>query len=407
MPTYAPIVADVMNGLTDVKHCVHAAEDRIRFILPDTKVLIVDDLAINLRVAQGLMAVYEAQIDCAESGAEAIEKVRKRQYDIIFMDHMMPDMDGMESTAAIRALEGEYFKKVPIIALTANAVFGVREMFLENGFNDLLSKPVEITRLNEIMEKWILKEKRQAILLPAENLKNKNQITLTNFPDIEGIDISVGLSRVGGFEERYWNLLEIFLRDTKERLMLLEKQTSGNLKIFTTHVHALKSALANIGAGTLSKLSGLLEDAGHRGDIAFICEHLDNFRIGVTSLNACVNDAITKKRYRNAMRKSGEGADDSHWNQEIVRLKVALRAEDIASMDASMAILRSLPLSPDGERQALISKVTELVLVSEFEQALQVIETCDSFTVPPPWISPSQTGGEGVTVLGKNDPCSA
>jgi len=371
MPTYASAVADVLNGLSDAKHCAHAAEDRMRFIFPDARVLIVDDLAINLRVAKGLMDVYEMQIDCVESGFEAIETVQKHQYDIIFMDHMMPDMDGMEVTAAIRALKGEYFRRVPIIALTANTVCGMREIFLENGFSDLLSKPVEIARLNEILEKWIPREKRLDVPLLPASLKDENQVVVAGFPDIEGVDISVGLSRVGGSVERYRSLLEVFLRDAKERLALLEEPTPDSLKTFTTHVHALKSALANIGAEALSKSSALLEAAGHRGDISFIGEHLDGFCTGLSFLNARIEKIVNAERFQNVVWKD---EDDLCWEQELVRLKTALQAEDVDGMDTSMTVLRSLPLLPDGKRQALLSKVAGLILISEFEEALQVIE---------------------------------
>jgi len=370
MPAYASNVANILNGLPDVKHYAHTAEGRIRFVLPGARVLVVDDLAINLRVAQGLMAVYEMQIDCAESGAEAIEKAQKKQYDIIFMDHMMPGMDGMEATAAIRALEGEYFRKVPIIALTANAIYGMREMFLENGFNDFLSKPIEITKLNKILEKWIPRKKRRAI--SPQKSTDTTQGDVVSILNIEGVDTSFGRLCVGGSEERYRGLLDIFLRDVKQRLTLLKKPASDDLKAFTTHVHAMKSALGNIGALALSELSGLLEAASRRGDLSFIHEHLGGFCTELSSLCEQIERVIMEKHFHGAPQKSG--ADDSRWEQEIVRLKAALKAESIDGMDESLAILRSLPLAPDGKRHALVSKVAELILISEFEQALQAIE---------------------------------
>ncbi|MCL1861599.1 MAG: ATP-binding protein [Proteobacteria bacterium] len=370
MPAYAPTIANILNGFSDEKHYARIAEDGVRFILPDARVLIVDDLAVNLRVAQGLMAVYGMQIDCAEGGHEAIEKLQTQRYDIVFMDHMMPVMDGIEATAAIRALEGEYFKEVPIVALTANAISGVREMFLENGFNDFLSKPIETAKLNEILEKWISKEKRQ--LAPSGAKNSKNQSATENLPNIEGVDISVGLSRVGGSEERYLSLLEVFLDDAKQRLVSLEKPASDTLKAFTTHVHALKSALANIGALALSESSGLLEAAGLRGDMSFICEHLDNFRTGLFSLSAQIAEAIANEYPRETTSKGGEETKDSHWDQEIIRLKAALETGDLVGMDGAMQVLRSLPLLSD--RRALISKVAGLILVSEFGQALRAIE---------------------------------
>jgi signal transduction histidine kinase/CheY-like chemotaxis protein/HPt (histidine-containing phosphotransfer) domain-containing protein len=374
MPTYASTVADILNDslTTHQQHCAFSSEGKMDSILPDARVLIVDDLAVNLRVAQGLMAIYEIQVDCAESGLEAIKKAQDQRYDIIFMDHMMPGMDGMETTAAIRALEGEYFKNVPIVALTANAIFGMREMFLENGFSDFLSKPIEINRLSEILEKWISKKKHQIVSIQHSNGNDQNAIE--SFPNIEGLDISVGLMRVGGSEATYRSVLDVFMRDTNQRLALLEEPTPDNLKAFTTHVHALKSALANIGALALSESSGLLEAAGHRADISFISEHLDNFRTKLSSLNAQICEAISKASLHTVMQKNEEEVDDLCWNQEIARLKAVLEAVDIDRIDESISTLRSLPLLPDGKRHALVLRMTELILVSEFEQALQMIE---------------------------------
>jgi len=137
-----------------------------RFIAPGARVLVVDDVTINLMVAEGLLKLYQIQIHTCISGEEAIEAVQREEYDLVFMDHMMPGMDGMEATAAIRSLEGEGFQKLPIVALTANAISGMEEMFLENGFNDYLSKPIDIQKLNVILEKWIPAEKQKT---PDEN----------------------------------------------------------------------------------------------------------------------------------------------------------------------------------------------------------------------------------------------
>jgi len=130
------------------------------FKAPDAKVLVVDDVLINRTVAKELLSMYEIQVHTCESGEEAVEAVQREEYDLIFMDHMMPGMDGVETTAAIRSLEDERFQKLPIVALTANAISGVKEMFLENGFNDYLSKPINLLRLSEVLERWIPMEKK-------------------------------------------------------------------------------------------------------------------------------------------------------------------------------------------------------------------------------------------------------
>jgi CheY-like chemotaxis protein len=133
--------------------------------LPDVRVLVVDDLSSNLKVAEGLLAPYKTTVETCLSGKEALELVKQHEYDIVFMDHMMPEMDGIETTAAIRLWEKEQEsstkrKRIPIIVLTANAVSGREEMFIENGFNDFLAKPIDISKLDEMLDRWIPKEKK-------------------------------------------------------------------------------------------------------------------------------------------------------------------------------------------------------------------------------------------------------
>jgi len=126
--------------------------------LPSGKVLVVDDMELNLYVVRGKLLPYGLQIDTATSGFDAIEKVKNNTYSIVFMDHMMPKMDGVEATREIRKL-GEEYSKLPIIAITANAVSGVKEMLLHNGFNGFISKPVDTRELDETLRKWMTQEK--------------------------------------------------------------------------------------------------------------------------------------------------------------------------------------------------------------------------------------------------------
>jgi signal transduction histidine kinase/CheY-like chemotaxis protein len=134
----------------------------VRFNAPNARVLVVDDIDVNLEVINGLMQPYKMQVDLCTSGAEAIEMVKANSYDLVFMDHMMPEMGGVEATKMIREMgsENPHYANLPIIALTANAVSGVKEMFLSNGLNDFLSKPIDIVNLNLILEKWLPKEKQ-------------------------------------------------------------------------------------------------------------------------------------------------------------------------------------------------------------------------------------------------------
>lgn len=124
------------------------------FTAPDAHVLIVDDNPINLSVASGIIEPLEMHVDTAGSAAETIEKVRKTKYDLIFMDHMMPEVDGVETTHIIRRMIDGY-ENVPIVALTANAMGGTREMFLREGMNDFLAKPIEVSEMVAMVRKWM------------------------------------------------------------------------------------------------------------------------------------------------------------------------------------------------------------------------------------------------------------
>jgi CheY-like chemotaxis protein len=162
MPAHCIPIAQVLNGAPDNYSYSGDGESIVRFTAPDATVLIVDDIITNLKVAKGLLLPYRMQVDICKSGAIAIDAIKGNRYDLVFMDHLMPDMDGMETTKHIRSLgmEDPYFAQVPVIALTANAVSGTREMFLNNGFNDFLSKPIDTIQLNAIIEKWVPKERR-------------------------------------------------------------------------------------------------------------------------------------------------------------------------------------------------------------------------------------------------------
>jgi CheY-like chemotaxis protein len=173
MPVHCISAAHALNG--DSGHHTNGAEKKhlSRFTAPDANVLVVDDNSTNLKVANGMMLPYKMRIDLCQSGAAAIEAVQQKQYDMVFMDHMMPEMDGIEAAARIRAQPR--YAKLPIIALTANAVSGMKEIFLGNGFNDFLSKPIDTGKLNAMLEKWLPQEKQQKI----EEMPQKSGAAIT------------------------------------------------------------------------------------------------------------------------------------------------------------------------------------------------------------------------------------
>jgi PAS domain S-box-containing protein len=167
MPAHSISIANILNGKTDKFSYDDKNELIVSFTAPQANILVVDDIITNLNVAKGLLSPYETQITLCKSGMMALNAIKSNRFDVIFMDHRMPEMDGMETTQRIRAMgdEDPYYKNVPIIALTADAVSGIKEMFLENGFNDFLSKPIDTIKLNSVLEKWIPKEKQHGSVI--------------------------------------------------------------------------------------------------------------------------------------------------------------------------------------------------------------------------------------------------
>jgi signal transduction histidine kinase/CheY-like chemotaxis protein len=187
------------------KKLLNRSKNLIRSYMPYGKVLIVDDVETNLDVVKGLMLPYGLTIECASSGREAIEKVREmeddpkiQKYDVIFMDHMMPEMDGIEAAHVIRSDIGtEYSRTVPVIALTANALAGNEEMFLSNGFNAYISKPIDIIQLDMTLNTWVRAKQNEETLKKAELERVVKAETRTNAPagildglQVEGIDLA-------------------------------------------------------------------------------------------------------------------------------------------------------------------------------------------------------------------------
>ena len=240
------------------------------FTAPDAKILLVDDNKVNLKVAEGLLRPYKMYIETADSGPMAIEMVRNREYDLVFMDHMMPQMDGAEATKIIRGLGEERFRTMPIIALSANAVRGAREMFMEAGMNDFVSKPIEMRIMDRVLRKWLPDDKVISNRNSEEDgYKEENTKTPTGSLSwkMEGIDVSVGMQYSGDDENLYREVLSDYMDTIEEKSNIIEKAVeAGDLETYTIEVHSLKSISKSIGAMELSELAKDLELNGKNGE---------------------------------------------------------------------------------------------------------------------------------------------
>ena len=301
MPVNSYSIANTLNGESDIRNDIDSSYnyDTIRFTIPNARLLVVDDMAANLKVAKGLLALYDAVVDTCMSGREAVELIMQHEYDIIFMDHMMPEMDGIDSTAAIRTwekarLEKGYvtYKEIPIVALTANAVYGMREVFIESGFNAFLSKPISISELDYILDHWIPDEKKN--YRHYKDGKRKSKDTGFSFPEIPGLDTVSGFYKSGGNEAVYREVLSLFCDDVKERLTVFQSiQNDPSLIAF--HAHAIKSASAYIGCAEIIERAKAIEAAGHDGNLVFIKEKLPEFLNFTEELSKNIRKALNNE----------------------------------------------------------------------------------------------------------------
>ena len=250
--------------ISEVSETPQAELERVEaFTAPDVKVLIVDDNLINRKVARSFLKNYAFDLMEAESGPEAIGLVRENRFDIIFMDHMMPVMDGIEATEIIRRDCGENGTAPAIVALTANAMSGMRERFLERGFQDFIAKPLDRKELGRLLERWVPEERRKTAAAA------KDSVDLSAF-QIEGIDIAAASRYYVGDEEGFAELLDLYYVDGQRKAGLLRELAGSDLPRYQVEVHGLKSASANIGAMGLSNMARAQENAAAQGDTAFI-----------------------------------------------------------------------------------------------------------------------------------------
>ncbi|MCR4851172.1 MAG: response regulator [Lachnospiraceae bacterium] len=248
-----------------------------RFQAPGANILVVDDTDMNLTVMKNLLKQTLVNIDTAESGFEALDKVKEKKYDVIFLDHRMPEMDGIQTLEAMRVMDGNLNVGVPVISLTANAVSGAREEYRMHGFTDYLAKPVSGYDLEKMLEHYLPPEKILSV-----SVANRDDEYVPDFdtgiPEgsflhkLKGIDLDEGIKNCGGYE-----VLEKVVRDFLVSIdpksdAIEEYMNEGDIRNYTVYVHALKSSSRLIGAAELSGLASKLEQAGNEENLSLIKE---------------------------------------------------------------------------------------------------------------------------------------
>ena len=260
---------------------------RESFAAPDAKVLVVDDVEMNLKVFKGLLKNTGLEIDTALSGLEAIDKLRTNSYDLVFMDHQMPEMDGIETLEKIKTDPAIKTLKIPFIALTANAISGAREMYIKSGFSDYLTKPVDGNRLSDMLCKWLpkslirkdadgLKSARKESDKGVKNESEENKTKTAEKSGISelvkfGIDVKTGMGYCMNDESFYTEILQDFAQNMKNnKAELSDFYEKKDIKNFGIKAHALKGTARTVGALALSEKAKALELAAKGNDMNFI-----------------------------------------------------------------------------------------------------------------------------------------
>lgn len=271
-PFYILPVVSVLNGSGDSEGGRQIVRPG-KFTAPEAHVLVVDDNRMNIRVVEGLLKEYRIKVTYAVSGKEALRLIENMSYDFVFMDHMMPEMDGIETMHRIREKVGHYYRKLPIIALTANAAPGNREMFLEEGFDDFISKPIEISVLERVLKRNLPSEKLVFQTKPEVRSAEEKGQTEKKELVVGSLDVEQGMLYCGGKEE-YLNILAAYYEERHENQKLLDELfRRHDWKNYTIKVHALKSMMQNIGALPLAAKAKALELAGKRSDIDYLLKN--------------------------------------------------------------------------------------------------------------------------------------
>jgi signal transduction histidine kinase/DNA-binding response OmpR family regulator len=347
----APIGREVADKLRNF-HFTAGSGSRVKHInrawMPYGRVLVVDDVETNLDVARGLMIPYGLAIDCVKSGREAIERVKAigegdgdvPKYDVIFMDHMMPGMDGIEATLAIRHEIGtSYAATVPIVVQTANALAGNEEMFLANGFSDFISKPMDIKRLDMALNRFIRDKQNEKTLMEAERAasdarRGDRPEKSLNGLEIEGVDVAAGRN-VYGNDSAYLDVLRSYAAHIPNVIERLRAPSSESLGDYVIAVHGIKGASRGISAGYVASKAEALEAAARDGNFGFVVENNGDLIASAAALAANIEKALDNPLYDESVKDVALEPNE----ETLGKMLEAVLRYDTSAMETALAEL--------------------------------------------------------------------
>ena len=362
-PLYSLNFCQLLNGEELIVQTVET--DKFNFKAPNAKILIVDDNEMNLKVAKGLLAPFEMSIDIARNGKEAVQKVLANKYHMVFMDHMMPVMDGVEATKVIRKLQGSEYKDLIIVALSANATAGAKEMFIKEQMSDFVAKPIRMKEITECLLKWLPEE---IIQYEEDNAGEEIQAESSEdgLPVISGLNVAEGIKNSGSLE-LFYDLLHDFYKLIDTKSAKVENcLKDGLIRDYTIEVHALKSMARMIGALELSEQFYQMEMLGNAGETELIKKRTP----GILELYRSYKEVLKEHVKTDTEEKTTVSFEQV--KKALKRLYNAVDNFDLDEADEAMKELESYELPDD--IKPMVEKLGVLVTDVAMEEVMALVD---------------------------------
>ncbi len=314
--------------------------DMRMFICEGYKVLAVDDNIVNRKIVVAMMKEYGFDVDESDSGKRAIELAKEKSYDMILMDHMMPEMDGVETTRIIRE-QCPLNDSAIIVALTANAIAGAREMYLSNGFKDFLAKPFERVQLHEMLNKWIPETQKNYITTDVKEDKiSEDELAEIYMSCVDARDV---IKKRDCNINDYLELLNLFYLDGKNKKAYMRQLFfDADYKNYGIEAHGLKSAAANIGANQLSEMAKELEFAVKEDRMDYIFQHYNDLDMAYETLLNEIEKVLKKKNYGQFSNNDKQQLQHADEKYIISRIEAVLEAVESFKPKQAMEDIKEL-----------------------------------------------------------------
>lgn len=370
-PACCMMIAAVVNG-DNSKFNYSSMIQFKRFTADGAEVLVIDDNLINLEVIRGLLNYYKINVTVAESGKEGIELLDNPKYDLVLLDYMMPELDGIQTLKQIRKKKENYYKNIPIVALTANVVSGAREMFMNEGFQDYIAKPIEVSKLEMILLNYLPTDVLQIRDIHAAQPKQKKLMDI-NIPNINS---KAGLRNCNEDYDNYKNILKIVAREGKEKCNLLKQcLNEKNYERYIVEVHGIKGAMMSIGALELGEIAKNHEFAGKNENYDFIHsniqELIDHYEELIQNIKLFFemveNDSAILKESKN----KGTLLEPDKLKEELNEIYKLL--EEFNSSLAEEKVTELLSYESDTEMKEYLIELKKQIEELEYDEALNLV----------------------------------